>query len=77
MRTEASTEKMARQMLNDSDLAVSEIAQILHYPDARSFIRAFRRWSDSTPARWRATQKQLRRTPVAQRSRRDSTTYSP
>ena len=61
--------EMARQMLNDSDLAVSEIAVMLHYADARSFIRAFRRWSDATPARWRATQRKLRRTSVAQRSR--------
>ncbi len=52
---------LAQQMLNDTDLAVSEIAMTLHYADARSFIRAFRRWSDATPARWRATQKMLRR----------------
>jgi AraC-like DNA-binding protein len=64
--------EMARQMLNDSDLAISEIAMTLHYADARSFIRAFRRWSDATPARWRATQKQLRRTSAAQRSLRVS-----
>jgi AraC-like DNA-binding protein len=62
--------EIARQMLNDSDLAVSEIAVMLHYADARSFIRAFRRWSDATPARWRASQKRLRRTSVAQRGRR-------
>jgi AraC-like DNA-binding protein len=62
--------EMARQMLNDSDLAVSEIAMVLQYADARSFIRAFRRWSNATPARWRATQKQLRRTSVMQRGRR-------
>jgi AraC-like DNA-binding protein len=43
---------MARQMLNDSDIDVSEIAAMLHYADARSFTRAFRRWSNSMPARW-------------------------
>ncbi len=62
--------ELARQMLSDSDLEVSEIAMMLHYADARSFIRAFRRWSDATPARWRATQKKLRRNPVTKRSRR-------
>ena len=55
--------EMARQMLADSELAVSEIAMALRYADARSFIRAFRRWSDATPARWRATQKGLHRMP--------------
>jgi AraC-like DNA-binding protein len=57
---------MARQMLNDSDLAVSEIALLLHYADARSFIRAFQRWCGVTPARWRETQKRLRRASLAQ-----------
>ena len=52
---------MAQQMLKESNLEVGEIALMLHYAEARSFIRAFRRWSDTTPARWRATQKQLRR----------------
>ena len=56
---------LAQQMLDDTDLAVSEIAMMLHYADARSFIRAFRRWSDATPARWRATQKMLRRIALA------------
>lgn len=45
---------LARQMLRDSDLAVSEMALMLHYSNARSFIRAFRRWSGATPASWRA-----------------------
>jgi len=50
--------EMAQQMLKDSDLKISEIALVLHYADARSFIQAFRRWCNTTPARWRAAQKQ-------------------
>ncbi len=61
--------EMARQALNDSDLEVSEIALMLHYADARSFVRAFRRWSDATPARWRAAQKKARRDSEVQRTR--------
>ena len=61
--------ELARQMLEDSDLEVSEIAMLLHYADARSFIRAFRRWSDATPARWRAARRDLGRSSVAQRGR--------
>jgi len=45
--------EMARQLLTTSGLQVNEIAEMLHYSDARSFIRAFRRWSGTTPARWR------------------------
>ena len=53
--------EIAQQMLKESNLEVGEIALMLNYAEARSFIRAFRRWSGTTPARWRATQKQLRR----------------
>lgn len=52
---------MARKLLKNSDHDVSEIAQMLHYADARTFIRAFRRWSGETPARWRATRTLSRR----------------
>ena len=43
---------------------------MLRYAGERSFIRAFRRWTDATLARWRATQRKLRRKSVAQRGRR-------
>lgn len=52
---------MARQLLTTSERDVSAIAQMLHYADARTFIRAFRRWSGETPARWRATRTRSRR----------------
>jgi len=45
--------EVARQMLLHSDKDVAEVAGLLDYADARSFIRAFRRWSGTTPARWR------------------------
>jgi AraC-like DNA-binding protein len=51
--------ELARQMLKDSDLDIRQIAEMLHYAEARSFIRAFRRWSGETPARWRAARKQV------------------
>jgi len=62
--------EMARQMLEDSAVDVAEIAALLDYADARSFIRAFRRWSDTTPARWRATRKKLQSAPVVRRGSR-------
>jgi AraC-like DNA-binding protein len=33
---------------------VAQIATMLDYADASAFTRAFRRWSGTTPARWRA-----------------------
>ena len=48
--------EVAQQLLTDSDLKISGIALNLHYADARAFIRAFRRWSGTTPARWRAAE---------------------
>lgn len=48
--------EIAREMLEDSSLDVSRIADMLGYADASAFTRAFRRWSGTTPARWRAEQ---------------------
>jgi len=47
--------EIARQMLEDSAMEVRQIATVLDYADASAFTRAFRRWSGTTPARWRAT----------------------
>jgi len=46
--------EIARQMLDDSDMGVARIADLLSYADASAFTRAFRRWSGTTPALWRA-----------------------
>ena len=48
--------EIARQMLKNTSLSVGQIGTSLGYSRASSFIRAFRRWSDTTPAQWRATQ---------------------
>jgi AraC-like DNA-binding protein len=49
--------EIARQMLGDSAMNVRQIAAMLDYADASAFTRAFRRWSGTTPARWRAKQR--------------------
>ena len=46
--------EIARQLLEDSAMAVIEIAALLDYAGASAFTRAFRRWSGTTPAEWRA-----------------------
>jgi len=47
---------VAREMLSHSALDVSQIAAMLDYADASAFTRAFKRWSGTTPARWRTLQ---------------------
>jgi AraC-like DNA-binding protein len=47
--------EISRQMLEDSEMDVSEIAVVLDYADPSAFTRAFRRWSGTTPGRWRAS----------------------
>jgi AraC-like DNA-binding protein len=46
--------EIARQMLADSRISIAEIADLLDYGHASAFTRAFRRWTNSSPAAWRA-----------------------
>ena len=46
--------EIARQMLENTDVEIKQIAVILEYADASAFARAFRRWSGITPSQWRA-----------------------
>jgi AraC-like DNA-binding protein len=45
--------QIAQQMLKNTDVDVGHIAYVLDYADATAFARAFRRWSGSSPSRWR------------------------
>lgn len=49
--------EIARQMLENSAMDVTQIAAALAYADASAFTRAFRRWSGTTPALWRTNRK--------------------
>jgi AraC-like DNA-binding protein len=46
--------EVARHLLADTSLAMTEIAAVLDYSEATAFARAFRRWSGLTPMNWRA-----------------------
>jgi AraC-like DNA-binding protein len=54
--------EVARQLLDDTAIPVTAIAQSLHYNDTSAFTHAFRRWSGCSPTQWRASsgQKQSR-----------------
>jgi AraC-like DNA-binding protein len=44
---------LARQLLSNTTLPVSDIAAALHYDDANAFSRAFRGWTGLSPTQWR------------------------
>lgn len=46
--------EIARQMLENTDVEIKQIAVTLEYADASAFARAFHRWSGTTPTQWRA-----------------------
>jgi AraC-like DNA-binding protein len=47
---------LARQLLRETDLPVSEIAAVLHFSDPNVFSRAFRNWAGVSPKPWRDRQ---------------------
>ncbi|MGF9764685.1 AraC family transcriptional regulator [Microvirga sp. 0TCS3.31] len=45
--------EIARQLLSQTRIPLSEVAVALGYSEASAFTRAFRRWSGQSPAAWR------------------------
>lgn len=54
---EECAEAHACHLLLETELPVAEIAARLHYSNPPAFTRAFRRWTGSTPAAWRAARR--------------------
>ena len=50
----------ALRYLSDTDLAVGEIAALLGFDEPSTFFRAFRRWTGTTPSRYRAAHEAAR-----------------
>jgi AraC-like DNA-binding protein len=44
---------VARELLARTEIAVVDIAATLGYASPSAFVRAFRRWTDSSPSAWR------------------------
>jgi len=45
--------EIARQLLEDTEVPLGQVAAALGYSEASAFTRAFRRWSGGTPTAWR------------------------
>ncbi len=46
--------ELAKQLLENTELPLAEVASALRYADATVFSRAFRGWSKTSPRQWRA-----------------------
>jgi len=57
--------ELARHYLLHSSRELNETAYLLGYEDANSFFRAFHHWEGTSPAQWRALQKNSHLTGVA------------
>ena len=52
--------EIAQQLLENSELEITQIAAALDYADSSAFTRAFRRWSGITPSAWRERSDDIR-----------------
>ncbi|MCB8820600.1 helix-turn-helix transcriptional regulator [Microvirga rosea] len=59
--------EIACELLENTDMALGQIAAALRYSEPSAFTRAFRRWSGRTPSEWRAGHP---RVPRSKRSRK-------
>lgn len=59
--------QIACDLLENTDMALSQIAAVLRYSELSAFTRAFRRWSGQTPSAWRSNHSRVRK---SRRSRR-------
>jgi AraC-like DNA-binding protein len=53
--------EIACELLQGTDMALSQIAAVLRYSELSAFTRAFRRWSGLTPSAWRASHPRVKR----------------
>lgn len=53
--------EIACQLLQNTNMTLSQVAAALKYSEPSAFTRAFRRWSGQTPSAWRASRPQARK----------------
>lgn len=57
LELDAARESLCKQLLENSNRPISEIATSVGYADSSGFVRAFHNWTGTTPAAWRKQQK--------------------
>jgi AraC-like DNA-binding protein len=50
---------IACDLLENTAMAIGQIAAVLHYSEASAFTRGFRRWSGQPPSAWRSNHRRL------------------
>jgi AraC-like DNA-binding protein len=53
--------EIACELMENTDMALGQIAAILKYSELSAFTRAFRRWSGQTPSAWRTGHPRVRK----------------
>ncbi|MEE1609790.1 helix-turn-helix domain-containing protein [Microvirga sp. CF3016] len=53
--------EIACELLENTDMALSQVAAALKYSELSAFTRAFRRWSGQTPSAWRRSHPRIRK----------------
>jgi AraC-like DNA-binding protein len=51
--------EIACTLLAETDLPLSQIAEVMNYSEVSAFSRAFRRWSGQPPSVWRSNHRRL------------------
>ena len=52
--------EIACELLENTDMALGQVAAVLRYSELSAFTRAFRRWSGQTPSAWRGAHPRVR-----------------
>ncbi|WP_445500507.1 helix-turn-helix domain-containing protein [Microvirga sp. G4-2] len=62
--------EIACELLENTDMALSQVAAALKYSEPSAFTRAFRRWSGRTPSEWRSAHPHTRKSRRPRKPRR-------
>ncbi|WP_237050371.1 helix-turn-helix domain-containing protein [Microvirga ossetica] len=53
--------EIACELLENTDMALGQVAAALQYSELSAFTRAFRRWSGQSPSAWRTSHSRVRK----------------
>jgi AraC-like DNA-binding protein len=62
--------ELACELLENTDMALGQVAAALKYSELSAFTRAFRRWSGQAPSAWRSSHPRARKPRLLRKPRR-------